>query len=100
MLYITSALQEAETCSEKYSVSDYMVVSSDGSISINMNASSDVNNYTVILDSKSAPNLTRGFAYDISVIACIDISDITCNSNDCQESTQFCRESKTIDVCK
>ena len=93
-------LQEAETCSEKYIVSDYTVVSTDGSIRVGINASSGVNNYTVTLDSVNAPNITRGFAYDISVIACIDISGTACSSNGCQESTQFCWESKTIKVCK
>ena len=98
--YVTSTLQEAETCSQRYRVSDYTIVSSDGSISVNINASSDANNYTVTLNSATAPNISRGFAYNISVIACIDISDTACNSNSCQESTQFCRESKTIKVCK
>ena len=99
-MYISSTLQEAEACSERYNVTDYTVVSSDGSISVSINASSDVNNYTVTLNSTTAPNITRGFAYNISVVACINISDITCKSNTCQESTQFCRESKTIEVCK
>ena len=72
-------------CSERYRVTDYTVVSSDGSISVGINASSGVNSYTVTLDSANAPNLTRGFAYDISVIACNNLT---------------CRESKTIEVCK
>ena len=100
MYYHTSTLQEAETCSERYGVAGYTIVSSDGSIGVSINASSDVNNYTVTLNSANAPNISRGLAYNISVIACIDISDTACNSNSCQESTQFCRESKTIEVCK
>ena len=72
-------------CSERYSVTDYTVVSSDGSISVSVNASSDVSNYTVILDSANAPNLTQGFGYDISVIACNNLT---------------CRGSKSIEVCK
>ena len=99
-MYVSSTLQEAETCSERYNVTDYTVVSSDGSISVSINASSDVNNYTVTLDSTTAPNITRDFAYNISVIACIDISDTACNSIGCQESTQLCRESNTTEVCK
>ena len=99
-MHVTSTFQEAETCSERYNVTDYTVASSDGSISVSINASSGVNNYTVTLDSANAPNITRGFAYNISVIACIDISDTACNSNGCQESTQLCQESKTIEVCK
>ena len=99
-MYVTSSLQEAETCSERYNVTDYTVVSSDGSISVSINASSDVNSYNVTLDSVNAPNIKRGFAYNISIIACIDISDTACNSNGCQESTQLCRESKTIEVCE
>ena len=95
-----TTLQEAETCSKRYNVSEYTIVSSDGSISVSINASADVNNYNVSLDSANAPNISRGLAYNISAIACIDISDTACNSNGCQESTQFCRESKTVKVCK
>ena len=72
-------------CSERYRVIEYTIVSSDGSINVSINASSDVNNYTVTLDSANSPNLTQGFAYDISVIACNNLT---------------CRESKTIEVCK
>ena len=72
-------------CSERYRVTDYTVVSGDGSISVGINASSGVNSYTVTLDSANAPNLTRGFAYDINVIDCNNLT---------------CRESKTIEVCK
>lgn len=87
-------------CSERYRVIEYTIVSSDGSINVSINASADVNNYTVTLNSANTPNISQGFAYNISVIACIDISDTACNSNGCQESAQFCRESKTFEVCK
>ena len=100
IMLLLCTLQEAEVCSERYSVSDYTIVSSDGSISVSINASADVNNYMVTMNSANAANISRGFAYNISVIACIDISDTACNSSGCQESTQFCRESKTIEVCK
>ena len=42
-------------------------------------------NYIVLLDQGGAPNLVRGLAYDVNVIACNNLT---------------CRESQAIPVCK
>ena len=82
---ILSPLQEAETCSDRYSVTDYRITSSDGSINVSVDALSNFNNYTVRLDQENAPNLVRGRAYDVSVVACNNLT---------------CKESQAILVCK
>lgn len=60
IMLLLCTLQEAEVCSERYSVSDYTIVSSDGSISVSINASADVNNYMVTMNSANAANISRG----------------------------------------